>query len=197
MKNKYSIKEKIKNIISLIYTKFFYKKARLIRRPIYIRGKKLLEYGNGFTTGYNCRIEMFGDYDENIKKIVIGNNCKIGDNVHLTSKEKIEIGDNVLVASHVFISDNSHGEYKGTINDSDPNIPPDERKIISNPVKIGDNTWIGENVCVLLGVNIGKGCIIGANSVVNKDVPDYCIAAGTPAKVIKKYNFTTKIWERV
>ena len=55
-------------------------------------------------------------------------------------------------------------------------------------VEIGDGTWIGENVCII-GASIGKQCVIGANSVVLKDIPDYCVAVGLPAKVIKKYNF--------
>ena len=64
------------------------------------------------------------------------------------------------------------------------------------PVSIGQNVWIGENVCILLGVKIGDGCIIGANTVVNSDVPENCIVAGSPAKVIKKYCYSTGKWER-
>ena len=63
-------------------------------------------------------------------------------------------------------------------------------------VRIGSGSWIGENACIL-GVIIGKQCVIGANSVVTKDIPDYSVAVGIPAKVIKKYNFETQQWERV
>ena len=62
-------------------------------------------------------------------------------------------------------------------------------------VYIGNGCWIGEQVCILSGVSIGEKCIIGAGSVVTKSIPDYCIAAGNPAKVLKKYNFETKRWE--
>ena len=61
---------------------------------------------------------------------------------------------------------------------------------------IGTGTWLGENVCVI-GAKIGKQSIIAANSVVTKDVPDYCIAAGSPAKVIKQFNFDKQAWEKV
>lgn len=64
------------------------------------------------------------------------------------------------------------------------------------PIFIGNNVWIGENVCILPGVNVGSGCIIGANSVVNRDIPDNCIVAGVPTKVIKKYNFNSDKWEK-
>ena len=110
---------------------------------------------------------------------------------------RVEIGNNVLMASHVYISDNSHGVYKGTIEDSSPNTPPQKRNYLIECVKIGDNVWLGEGVIVMPGVTIGNGCVIGAHSVVNKSIPDNCIAVGTPAKIIKRYSFDTKKWERV
>jgi len=64
------------------------------------------------------------------------------------------------------------------------------------PMTIGDGTWLGENVCVL-GVSIGKNCVIGANSVVTKEIPDYSVAVGAPARIIKKYNLNTNRWEKV
>lgn len=196
MKNVYGLGEMFKNVISLIYTKVFYKGARLIRRPIYVRGKKYFKYGNGFTTGYNCRIEIFDTGLGGVEKIVLGQNCKIGDNVHIAAGEKVIIGDNCLMASKIYISDINHGDYSGEFEFSAPHIPPDSRKLYTKPVSIGNNVWIGENVCILLGVNIGNGCIIGANSVVNRDVPDNCMVAGIPAKVIKKYNNETFSWQK-
>jgi acetyltransferase-like isoleucine patch superfamily enzyme len=197
MKNRYGLEETLKNIFSLIYTKIFYKGAQLIRRPIYLRGRSFLEYGKGFTTGYNCRLEMFNTGIGEKKKLIIGENCKIGDSVHIAAGESVIIGDNCLFASKIYISDISHGDYSNTENSSNPNIPPDERPLYTNPVIIGNNVWIGENVCILPGVKIGNGCIIGGNSVVNKSIPDNCIAVGGPAKVVKIYNRNKRIWERV
>lgn len=197
MKNGYGLGEIIKNTISLIYTKLFYKGARLVRRPIYVRGKKYLEYGNGFTTGYNCRIEMFDTGKMVKKKLIIGENCKIGDNVHIAVGEKVTIGKNVLLGSKVLISDLNHGNYSGKGVHCNPSIPPDNRPIYAEAISIGDNVWVGDNVCILKGVKIGNGCIIGANSVVNRDIPDNCIVGGIPAKVIKKYNLMENKWNRI
>lgn len=194
MKNGYGLGEIFKNAISLIYTKMFYKGARLIRRPIYVRGKKFLQYGEGLTTGYSCRLEMFDTGVGEAKKLIMGKNCKIGDCVHIAAGERVTIGDNCLMASKIYISDINHGDYSGAFEYSSPDVPPDHRPLFTRPVSIGDNVWIGENVCILPGVNIGSGCIIGANSVVNKHIPQNSIAVGSPAKVVKIYNDKTKQW---
>lgn len=197
MKNRYGIGEIIRNSLSLVYTKIFFKGARLIRTPIYIRGKKYLSYSDGFTTGYNCRIELFDVTHTEGSKLEIGENFKMGDYVHIAAGEKIIIGDNCLFASKIYISDISHGDYSTSQNASTPNIPPDERPLITNPIFIGNNVWLGDNVCILPGVRVGNGCVIGANAVVNRDVPANSIAVGVPAKVIKKYDETTGTWGKV
>lgn len=62
---------------------------------------------------------------------------------------------------------------------------------------IGDGTWIGTNVVIVGNIHIGKNCVIGANSVVTKDIPDYSVAVGIPAKVIRKYDFEKKEWIKI
>ena len=182
-------------LIFKIRTFFVFKNAKIIRFPIRIRGKKLISVGKGFVTGFNCRIDA---YTESNKKLVIeiGNNVQINDNVHIGAVESITIGDNVLIASKVFITDHNHGDYSGDKQDSPETIPHD-RPIYSKPVKIKKNVWLGEFVSVLSGVTIGEGSIIGAMSVVNKDIPPFTIAVGSPAKVIKKYNHSTKKWVKI
>ena len=187
MANRYSPSEFIKNCWSLFCTKLFYRPARLVRRPVYIRGKQGMTFGPGFTTGYRCRFEMFG----NGKTLVIGNNCKLGDYVHITASESVTIGDDCLFASHIFISDTNHG----TLQD-DPTTAPDSRPLTTLPVSIGNKVWLGENVAVLPGAKIGDGCVIGAHAVVKGEIPPYTMAVGSPAKPVKKYNFETKVWER-
>lgn len=192
MRNKYSISEFFSTGYALLLTKLTYKQARLLRRPIYIRGRKSIVGGNGLTTGHFCRFDLDGCR----KTLFIGDNCRMGDNVHVAAYERVEIGDNVLMASKVFISDTEHGVYKGLVNEQDsPGIPPNDRKLVTNPTKIGSNVWIGENVVILSGVTIGDGCIIGANSVVTKNISSNCIAVGSPARVVKKWNKTLKSWE--
>lgn len=77
-----------------------------------------------------------------------------------------------------------------------PDTPPMERDYVIKPVSIGDNVWIGEGAFIGMGVKIGKGSVIGAHSFVNKNIPDYCIAVGSPAKVIKKYDWEGKMWRK-
>lgn len=173
-----------------------FKNARIIRFPFRVRGRKYIEVDKGLTTGFNCRIDAFNHNSLNHKLIIIGKNVEINDDVHIAAVEKVVIGDNVLIASKVYISDHNHGSYNGIVQDS-PLSTPNSRKIYSKPVEICDNVWIGEFVCVLQGVKIGKGCIIGAMSVVTKDIPAYSIAVGSPAKVIKVFNFESNKWEKV
>ena len=171
--------------------------ARIIRFPIDIRGKKFMAFGRKLTTGYYCRREAYPIGNNNPKVLKFCDNVQINDFVHIAAAKNVETGNNVLIASKVFISDICHGEYADIENMSDPNEHPNDRKLSAKPVIIHDDVWIGEMVSILPGVEIGKGSIIGANSVVTKSIPDYSIAAGNPAKVIKQYNFNTKRWEKI
>ena len=191
--SKYSFFNIVENGLSLLYTKIFFPTARLIRRPIYIRGKKGIKYGAGFTTGHGCRI----DATDSKVTLEIGEDARIGDYVHINADESVIIGKNVLIASKVFISDTNHGSYKGEIH-SDPTVNPSYRELCSLPIFIGDNVWIGENAVVLAGSVIGNGCIIGANAVVNGgNYPDNTIIVGAPAKIIKEYDTIEKVWKKV
>ena len=175
-------------------TLFIFPNARIIRFPIDIRGKKYIQVSKGFTTGVGCRIEAYPETDK--KVLFFGENFQMNDYVHITAMQSVKIGNNVLLASKIYISDCSHGTYSGNENDSHPDSIPHDRPLSSKPVVIEDNVWLGEFVSVLPGVTIGKGSIVGANSVVSKNLPPYVIAVGTPAKPIKKFNFETNKWEK-
>lgn len=178
-----------------IKTFFVFKNARLIRFPIDLRGRQYMEVGKGFTTGKGCRLEAYPIGTS--KTLFIDENFQMNDYVHITAMESVRIGKNVLLASKIYISDCSHGSYSGSDNDSSPAEIPKDRKMFSKPVVIEDNVWLGEFVSVLPGVTIGKGSIVGANSVVSKDLPANVIAVGSPAKIIKKYNLETQKWEKI
>lgn len=128
----------------------------------------------------------FGDrtvltcYKENITpSLVIGNNVSIGDDAHITCSNNIIIENNVLIGKKVTISDNAHGTIQ------DVHIIPKDRHIVSKgPILIKENVWIGDKVTILSGVTIGKGAIIGANTVVTKDVSDFSVVVGQPARTI-------------
>lgn len=196
----YSFSELISGSFSLVLTKVFYPGARLVRRPFYIRGKAYLQYGEGFTTGHHCRFDLTGGTQgagRDEKRLVIGKNCKIGDNVHIVASKKVIIGHDCLFASKIFISDTNHGSYEGVQAKSSPAVPPDDRPLSMDEVRIGDRVWIGENVVILPGVTIGNGSIIGANALVNRDVPENCIAVGSPARVIKVWDSAKESWMKI
>jgi acetyltransferase-like isoleucine patch superfamily enzyme len=182
--------------VSLLYTKIFVKPARLIRLPVDIRNRRNIKIGKGFTTGFGCRIEAYPQRNSDGNCLEIGTDVEINDYVHIAAGEKIVIGNNVLIASKVFISDINHGKYSGEGADS-PLTPPNSRSLSTNPVIINDNVWIGESVCILPGTTIGSGCIIGALSVVTRDIPPNSIAVGAPARVVKTYDFDRKLWVSV
>jgi len=193
MGNKYTPSEFLQNVYSLILTKLFYPKCRLIRRPIYMRGKASFSGGVGLTLGRGCRFDLNGEKPT----LFVGDNCQFGDYTHIVAHERVEIGNNCLLASKIFISDTSHGTYDNSENAESPSIPPNDRKLVVKPVKIGNNVWVGENVVILSGVEIGDGCIIGANSVVTRNVEKNSIVAGVPARLLKRWEENEKKWVKV
>ena len=163
--------------------KTFGKNSRL-PEVFWIKNPKYISVGENFSSLFNLRLEAWDKFkgDDFKPEIVIGDNVIFNSDVHLGAIHKIVIGNNVLMASRIYISDHSHGH----INESDLNKVPRERPLFSKgPVIIEDNVWIGEGVCILPGVTIGENCIIGANSVVNKSFPKNSVIAGVPAKLIK------------
>lgn len=191
MGNKYSASEFVKNVYSLMLTKLTMKQARFVRRPIFIRGKKSLSGCKNMTTGRFCRFDLQGGK----KTLYIGNNCEMGDMTHIVAHNKVVLGNDVLIASKCFISDTNHGTYAGDKQDS-PNIRPNDRVLAFGETIIGDRVWIGENAVILAGANIGNGCIIGANSVVSKAIPEGSMVVGNN-RIIKRWNETTCKWETI
>lgn len=179
-----------------LLTRILFPRARLVRFPIYIRGRSLMKLGDGLTTGVNVRLDAFASRDSP-PVLHIGRYVQINDSVHIGAIEKVVIGDYTLIASRVFISDHNHGNYQVQNAASAPEIPPADRPLSSRPVHIGRNVWLGEQVCILPGVTIGDGAIVGANSVVTRDIPPNSISAGNPARVIRVFDASTQTWKRI
>lgn len=190
----YQLLDFIKILLSFIYTKLFFNNARIVRLPIVIRNKKNISFGSGFTSGKYCRIDAFPTKEDDKICIYFGDNCQINDFVHIASVDRVVFGNNVLIASRVFITDHNHGSYSGNVH-SEPDSIVSERPLGHSPVELQDNCWIGENVSIMPGVTIGKNSIVAANSVVTKSVEPNTIVAGVPAKVIKVYDFEIKKWK--
>lgn len=119
------------------------------------------------------------------------NNVIIGYGFTALVANRIQIGANTILASNVSLVSENHGVSV------ESDIPFYAQPLETGPISIGEGCWIGQNVIVLPNVNIGDKSIIGANSVVTKDIPPYSIAAGVPAKVIKYYSFELHRWEKV
>lgn len=161
-----------------------------------IIGHDKINIGINFHAGEHLRMEAVTHYQgkEYMPKIIIKDNVTVNDFVHIAATNYVAIGNNVLMASKIFISDHGHGIYSGN-NCSFPNESPSSRVVTNNSyVIIEDNVWLGEFVSILPGVTIGNGSIIGCNSVVMHDIPPGCIAVGSPARVVKKFNPDTETW---
>jgi len=181
---------KIKNVLYSSWIKNVFKKCGnnfYVASPISIKGGDYIEIGNNFTGINNLRFECWNEYlgMKFSPSLVIGNNVSMNNNIHIGCINKILIGDNVLFASNIFVTDHFHGY----VDERDLNISPHFRELYSKgQVVIMDDVWIGENVTIMPNVTIGKSCVIGANSVVTNSFPDNSIIAGVPAKIIRKLN---------
>lgn len=128
----------------------------------------LINVSNTFLIYSGCHIILLKDAKLNLGSGYINRNLKI------RCYKEITIGNNVAISENV------------TIWDSDAHQIIGKEDQMTQPVKIGNNVWIGNNVTILKGVTIGDGAIIAAGSLVNKSIPERCLAAGVPAKVIKE-----------
>jgi acetyltransferase-like isoleucine patch superfamily enzyme len=155
---------------------------------IYRSVRKDLTPFHSFSLGRNSVIEDYSCINNAVGAIHVGEYTRIG--LHNTIIGPVSIGNHVNLAQNVVVSGLNH-------NFQDPDIPIDRQGISTSLVTIGDDIWIGANTTIIAGVSIGKHSVIGAGSVVTKDIPDYCVAVGNPARVIKRYNFHSNIWEKV
>ena len=194
--NTYGLLGLVRLAKNLLLTRLLFPGARLVRFPIYLRGRSAMELGDGLTTGVNVRLDAFASRGSS-PVLRIGRHVQINDSVHIGAIEQVIVGDHTLIASRVFISDHNHGSYQVQDVASSPEIHPADRPLSSKPVNIGRNVWLGEQVCILPGVTIGDGAIVGANSVVTRDIPPNSIAAGNPARVIRVFEASTQTWRKI
>jgi acetyltransferase-like isoleucine patch superfamily enzyme len=161
----------------------FMKRGAFVRWPV--QGNVLeafregrLDVGEGTLLEPNVWITCPGD-----ARIRIGSGTFLNIGVMVAAHELVEIGDHCMFANGCFITDASHRF-------DDPDTPITWQGFTSKgPTRIGDNVWCGANVVITNGVTIGERCVIGANSVVTRDIPPFSIAFGAPAKVVKKIDY--------
>lgn len=143
---------------------------------------------NKFALGTESTIEDFSAINNGVGDVFIGDRTKIG--LSNTIIGPVTIGNDIRLAQNITVSGLNH-DYQ------DVSMPIHEQGVSTSPITIQDGSWLGANVVVVAGVTIGKHCVVAAGSVVTKDIPDYSVAVGNPARVIKQYNKETKTWEKV
>lgn len=156
-----------------------------VDRDFCVINPQCIEIGDNFYAERFLKLQAWTHYNKKTfsPNISIGENVSIMDNCQISCCGIISIGSGCLFGPNVFITDNFHGNPRK----NEFALPPIERDLyLKGNVYIGDNVWLGRNVCVLPGVRIGDGAIVGANSVVTKDIPSNSVAVGTPCKIIKQ-----------
>lgn len=181
-------KSLVKKIVGAIRVRYFQVnsgKAVYIGKNCKLRGKKHIVLGNSVTIRPYAQIWTSGG------EIRIGEGSEIGERCRISIVNSLEIGKKALVSPNVYITDCDH-EYRNF------SVPIIDQGVVQKGQKvyIGDGSYIGINTVIVGNVKIGKHCVIGANSVVTKDIPDYCVAVGSPAEIVKKYN-KDKGWSRL
>ncbi|MCD1116495.1 acyltransferase [Chryseobacterium turcicum] len=195
MQSIYTLKGIVRNkyyrLKAVLWYSFFLKKMGkgcVIFKPLVITPDSII-MGDRVSIGNRARIEGVKQYQSKIftPNIILNEGVTIQQNIHLTCAESVVIGRNTAIAANVSITD-IHHPY------DDINIPIEHQDIKTKPVFIGDDCKIYNNSVILQGTIIGKHCTIGANSVVSGQFGDYCVIAGIPAKVLKRYSFETQAW---
>ncbi|WP_299361836.1 acyltransferase [Winogradskyella sp.] len=143
---------------------------------------------NKFSLGEASTIEDFSAVNNGVGDVIIGDRTRIG--LSNTIIGPVSVGNDVRLAQNVVLSGLNH-------NYQDIDSPIHEQGVSTKPIVIEDESWIGANVVIVPGVTVGKHSIVAAGSVVTKDIPQYAVAAGNPAIVLKQYNFETEKWEKV
>lgn len=185
----YKLFKIFRNCYYIIYTiwirKEFKKMHGIIKSSLDLCGGQYISIGRNTIIGKNVCLQCWDKYQNErfVPILLIGENCSIRNGSHITCSNKIIIKNNVRIGPNVLITDNAHG----VSNRESLDINPINRPLYSKgPVLIDENVWIGEKASIMPGVKIGKGSIIGANAVVTKDVPSYCVVGGNPARILKQ-----------
>lgn len=184
----YSLSQNLQRLRQYIFSSWIKHEFHSIRNVSFGRGLNLIgarniSIGNKTAFGINGTLQAHESYlgRKYTPKIIIGNNCWIGDYFNISAIESITIGDNLVAGRWVSILDNTHG----STDFESLSIPPANRKLASHgAISIGNNVLIGDKVTILSGVTIGDNVVIGSNAVVTKNVPSHSIIGGIPAKII-------------
>ncbi len=172
---------------------YVYKNGGEAGRPLKLFNECNIAVGKHVRIKDGYRIECYEDFygQKLYPRLIIKNGVIIGPGFTGYVACDLTIGEDTIMAGNITLITENHGMNPET------STPYHAQPLSIGSISIGKGCWLGQNVSVLPNVNIGDKCIIATNAVVTSDIPDYSIAAGCPAKVIKRYNFDKHTWERV
>ena len=170
-------------IYKAIFGKFLF--PSYLGKPLFLKGTKNIFIGKKVRIFPNVRMEVHGKNS----KITIEDDVGIAQNVHITSASNLVIGKSSTILANVFITNIDHDYQEICVNIL-------KQKIIVKETSIGENCFIGIGAAIQAGTILGKQCVVGANSVVRGSFPDYSVIVGSPAKIVKRYNPDTKLWDK-
>lgn len=155
----------------------------VIQLPLRISGEQRMAIGARVFIGSGAWLLTLADAEQPTEGVAlrIGDDCGFAGGVVLAAVRSVMIGNHVYFARNCYVADHSHAYQDPSTNIEDQGLTD------IRPVQIDDGVWLGENVVVLPGVHIGTGTVVGANSVVNVDLPSYCVALGSPARIIRRF----------
>jgi acetyltransferase-like isoleucine patch superfamily enzyme len=154
-------------------------KDSVLMLPVRLSGERRIAIGDNVYIGAGSWLQTLPDGENRSPSLRIGSRTSMAGYCVLSAVRSVVLEDDVLLARNVYISDHIH-KY------TDREIPIKNQGVDKvEPVLICKGAWLGQNVVICPGVRIGRNAVVGANSVVNSDVPDYSIAVGAPARVVK------------
>ena len=140
-----------------------------------------------FSLGNQSTIEDFCTVNNGVGDVMIGDRTRIGVGCVLIGP--VNIGSDVMLAQNIVCSGLNHG-YQ------DIQMPISDQPVSTKEIMIEDEVWIGANAVITAGVRLGKHSVVGAGSVVTKDVPPYCVVGGNPAKILRRFDEKSQEWHR-
>lgn len=157
-------------------------------------GARHIQVEDGVIVGHHVILRALTEYPWTsppqtfIPELVLKRGCFINNFTQISCARRIVIGEEVMIADRCFIADHNHA-----YTDPDRSVKA-QPLTVPGEISIGTGSWLGTNSCVLGKVAIGCHCVVGANSVVTQDLPDFCVAVGAPAHVIKRYDPARRTW---
>ena len=185
-----------RRVLGLLYHRHIFGSfgsGSILYRPVFMSYPEHIYIGNRVSIRPGARLETVVLDPAHPPRLTIGNQVNIEQNVHLVCSSRITIGDRVSITGNCSIVDTVH-----PFEDVDNPIKIGYRiDPTPTPVEIGEGSFIGMGTMILPNVRIGKNCVIGANSTVTRSIPDYSVASGSPARVIRRYDWARKEWIKV